>query len=70
MVWTCHEERARRFLVVVKEDMGKVGAKEMDIEDRIIWRYVVATSDVPILKYRYQWYRLVVSVLVNIADTW
>ena len=28
----------RRFLDVVKEDMGKVGAKEMDIEDRTVWR--------------------------------
>ena len=28
----------RRFLDVVKEDMEKVGAKEMDIEDRKMWR--------------------------------
>ena len=28
----------RRFLDVVKEDMGEVGAKETDVEDRKIWR--------------------------------
>ena len=39
----------RRFLDVVKEDMGEVGAKETDIEDRKMWRmmiaYAVATPD-------------------------
>ena len=28
----------RRFLDVVKEDMKEVGVKEMDIEDRKMWR--------------------------------
>ena len=28
----------RRFVDVVKEDMGEVGAKETDIEDRKAWR--------------------------------
>ena len=28
----------RRFLDVVKEDMGEVGVKETDIEDRKMWR--------------------------------
>ena len=28
----------RRFLDVVKEDMGEVGAKETDIEDRKAWK--------------------------------
>ena len=28
----------RRFLDVVKEDMEEVGAKEMDVEDRTVWR--------------------------------
>ena len=32
--------RKRRFLDVVKEDMGKVGAKKTDVENR---RYAVAT---------------------------
>ena len=31
----------RRFLDVVKEDMKEVGAKEMDIEDRKIWRMMI-----------------------------
>ena len=28
----------RRFLDVVKEDMGEVGAKETDVENRTVWR--------------------------------
>ena len=31
----------RRFLDVVKEDMKEVGAKEMDIEDRKMWRMMI-----------------------------
>ena len=31
----------RRFLDVVKEDMGEVGAKEMDVEDRKVWRMMI-----------------------------
>ena len=31
----------RRFLDVVKEDMGKVGAKETDVEDRKAWRMMM-----------------------------
>ena len=31
----------RRFLDVVKEDMGEVGAKEMDVEDRKIWKMMI-----------------------------
>ena len=31
----------KRFLDVVKEDMGKVGAKEMDVEDRKMWRMMI-----------------------------
>ena len=31
----------RRFLDVVKEDMGEVGAKETDIEDRKMWRMMI-----------------------------
>ena len=31
----------RRFLDVVKEDMGKVGAKETDVEDRNMWRMMI-----------------------------
>ena len=31
----------RRFLDVVKEDMGEVGAKEMDFEDRMVWRKII-----------------------------
>ena len=27
----------RRFLDVVKEDMGEVGAKETNVEDRTVW---------------------------------
>ena len=30
----------RRFLDVVKEDMGEVGAKETDVENRTVWRKV------------------------------
>ena len=31
----------RRFLDVVKEDMGKVGAKEKDVEYRKMWRMMI-----------------------------
>ena len=31
----------RRFLSVVKKDMGEVGAKEMDVEDRKVWRMMI-----------------------------
>ena len=31
----------RRFLDVVKEDMGEVGAKETDVEDRKVWRMML-----------------------------
>ena len=31
----------RRFLDVVKEDMGEVGAKESDVEDRKVWRMMI-----------------------------
>ena len=31
----------RRFLDVVKEDMGEVGAKETDVEDRKVWRMLI-----------------------------
>ena len=31
----------RRFLDVVKEDMGEVGAKETNVEDREVWRMMI-----------------------------
>ena len=31
----------RRFLFVVKEDLGEVGAKETDVEDRKMWRMMI-----------------------------
>ena len=31
----------RRFLDVVKEDMGEVGAKEADVENRTVWRKMI-----------------------------
>ena len=31
----------RRFLDVVKEDMGELGAKETDVEDRKVWRMMI-----------------------------
>ena len=31
----------RRFLDVVKEDIGEVGAKETDVEDRNAWRMMI-----------------------------
>ena len=31
----------RRFLDVVKEDMGEVGVKETDVEDRKMWRMMI-----------------------------
>ena len=34
------ERPKRRFLDVMKEDMGEVGAKETDIEDRKMWRMI------------------------------
>ena len=31
----------RRFQDVVKEDMGEVGARENDIENRMLWRNIM-----------------------------
>ena len=31
----------RRFLNVVKEDMGNVGSKETDVKDRTVWRMMI-----------------------------
>ena len=31
----------RRFLNIVKDDTGKVGAKETDVEDRTAWRQII-----------------------------
>ena len=31
----------RRFLDVVKKDMGKVSAREKDIENRMLWRNII-----------------------------
>ena len=31
----------RRFLKLVKEDMGEVGAKEIDVKDRTVWRKTI-----------------------------
>ena len=31
----------RRFLDVVKEDMGEVGAKKTDVEDKKVWRMMI-----------------------------
>ena len=31
----------RRFLNLVKEDMREVGAKEIDVEDRMVWRQII-----------------------------
>ena len=31
----------KRFLDVVKEDMGEVNAKETDVEDRKMWRMMI-----------------------------
>ena len=31
----------RRFLDVVKEDMGEVGARETDVENRTVWRKMI-----------------------------
>ena len=33
--------RPKRFLDVVKEDMGKVGAREKNIENRTLWRSII-----------------------------
>ena len=35
----------RRFLDVVKEDMGEVGAREKDIKNRALWRNIVRCSN-------------------------
>ena len=35
------ERPRRRFLDVVKEDMGEVGAKETDVKDRTVWRMMI-----------------------------
>ena len=33
--------RPKRFLDVVKEDLGEIGAKKMDVEDRNMWRMMI-----------------------------
>ena len=35
------ERPKRRFLDVIQENMGEVGAKEMDVEDRKVWRMMI-----------------------------
>ena len=35
------ERPKRKVLDVVKEDMGEIGAKETDVEDRKIWRMMI-----------------------------
>ena len=35
------ERPNKRFVDVVKEDMGKVGAKEKDVENRKVWRKMI-----------------------------
>ena len=34
-------DQREKFLNVVKEEMGKVGAKEMDVENRKVWRMMI-----------------------------
>ena len=31
----------RRFLDIMKEDIGKIGAKETDVENRMAWRKMI-----------------------------
>ena len=31
----------RKFLKLVKEDMGEVGAKETDVKDKTVWRQII-----------------------------
>ena len=41
------EERGRpkrKFLNVVKKDMGEVGAKETNVKDRKVWRMMICCS--------------------------
>ena len=33
--------RPKRFLNLMKKDMGEVGAKETDVEDRTVWRQII-----------------------------
>ena len=33
--------RPKRFLNLMKKDMGEVGVKEMNIEDRTVWRQII-----------------------------
>ncbi|KAI5085143.1 hypothetical protein C0J45_23845, partial [Silurus meridionalis] len=35
----------RRFMDVVREDMQVVGVKEADVEDRVVWRWMIRCSD-------------------------
>ena len=36
--------RKRRFLDVVKEDMGEFGAREKDIENRALWKNIIRSG--------------------------
>ena len=38
------ERPNRRFLDVMKEDMGEVGVKETDVEDRKMWRMMIRSG--------------------------
>ena len=35
----------RRFLYAVKEDMGEVGAREKDIENRKLWKNIICCGN-------------------------
>ena len=41
----------RKFLDVVKEDMGEVDVKETDVENRMVWRKIIRCG-YPCLKKR------------------
>ena len=38
----------RRFLQVVKEGMGEVGAKETDVENRTVWKKMIRCTWLPL----------------------
>ena len=37
----------KRFLDVLKENMEEVGAKEMDVKDRTVWRKMIRCVAIP-----------------------
>ena len=41
----CRKKKRRRFLNIMKEDIREVGEKEMDVENRMVWRKIISCAN-------------------------